>query len=240
MSTQSWSIIIFGYNEERTIGSVIESVIKFCGENKINDFEIIVIDDGSSDNSQKIIKSFSGKYSFIKNIRHDVNLGIGPAMVRGYSEATKENVIAIPADGQFDICELKPLVNFKTGTFISFQRENTNYGFYRKIVSSTNQLFNRIFLSMNVKDVNWVKAYKNSDLKAINLELRSSLINTEICSKLRIMNYTIHEIPSVYHSRISGKPRGASFKTVSQAVVELIKLIFIIRKFRQRIRKSDK
>lgn len=238
LSNQSWSIIIFGYNEESTVGNVVESVVKFFTENSVRDFEIIVIDDGSSDNSEKVIRSLCKNYPFIKSIRHEVNLGIGPSMIRGYNEAKKENVIAIPADGQFDINELRPYINFDERSFLSFQRQQTNYGLYRKIVSRTNELFNRKLLSMNVKDVNWVKAYKNSDLRGIDLKLRSSLVNTEICSKLRIMNYKITEIPSVYHSRIGGKPRGASFKTVSQAIGELIKLVFIIRAFRKRIRKQ--
>ncbi|MCI0448581.1 MAG: glycosyltransferase family 2 protein [Chlorobi bacterium] len=236
MANQSWSIIVFGYNEGATVGNVINSVIEFCLSNGIGDYEIIAVDDGSTDNSYDVIKSLSETHSVIKPVRNQTNLGIGPTMLKGYKASQKENVIAIPADGQFKINELGEFKDFDDRSFLSFQREQKDYTLYRRLVSYANRMFNLAFLSMNVKDVNWVKAYKNKDLQNIELMLNSSLINSEICSKLQIMNYKIHEIPSVYHNRVSGRARGASLKTISQAVVELLKLAFIIRKFRKKIK----
>jgi glycosyltransferase involved in cell wall biosynthesis len=238
LGNQSWSIIVFGYNEGATVGKVINSAIEFCSVNGINDYEIIAVDDGSTDNSYSIIKQLSDGNKAVKPLRNPLNLGIGPTMIKGYTAAAKENVIAVPADGQFRINELRDFINFEDRSFLSFQREQKDYALYRKFVSHANRLFNLAFLSMNVKDVNWVKAYKNKDLQNIGLKLSSSLINSEICSKLQIMNYKIHEIPSVYYNRVSGKARGASLKTVSQAIVELLKLAFIIRKFKKELKQS--
>jgi len=237
LAKQSWSIIVFGYNEEATVGKVIKSVIEFCSVNGIRDYEIIAVDDGSTDSSYNIIKQLSSIHKVIKPIRNNSNLGIGPTMINGYRASQKENVIAIPADGQFEINELFDFINFDEKSFLSFYREQKDYTLYRKIVSQANRAFN-LALSMNVKDVNWVKAYKKNDLERIKLKLNSSLVNSEICSKLQIMDYKIHEIPSVYHSRIGGRARGASFKTVSQAIIELLKLAFIISSFKKNFKKK--
>ena len=238
---QSWSIIIFGYNESATIASVAEKANNFLIENNIPDSEILVIDDGSSDNTQSITNTLKEKIKCLRIIRHHTNLGIGPALISGYTNAQCENLIAVPADGQFDIDELKPNINIPERAFVSFYRERVeNYSVYRNLVTVTNKAFNKYLLNLNVKDVNWVKAYKTTDLRAIDLKLHSSLIGSEICAKLQVMGYRAIETPSVYHARIAGKARGASLRTVSHAVMELLKLVFIIRKFKRKLPQSGR
>ncbi len=231
---QSWSIVIFGYNEGATLASVTGEAQKFLETNNIPDSEILIVDDGSTDNTQSITNTLKETVRCLRVIRHGTNLGIGPALVTGYTNARCENVVAVPADGQFDINELQPCMNIPERAFVSFYREQVeNYSPYRNLVTVTNRAFNKFFLNLNVKDVNWVKAYRTSDLKSIDLKLHSSIIGSEICAKLQVMGYRPIEAPSVYHPRIAGKARGASLKTVSHAVKELLKLVFIVRKFKK-------
>jgi glycosyltransferase involved in cell wall biosynthesis len=235
---QSWSIIIFGFNEEGTVCNVVDSSLKFCTDNNIEEYEVIVIDDGSTDNTAMLLSNNFSQNSSVKLIRHGSNLGIGPAMNAGYNSAQMENLIGIPADGQFDINELKPHINFPGKTFLSFYREqSTGYNTYRNLVTSLNKSLNRNIFKVDIRDINWVKAYKTADLKKIDLRINSSLINTEIISKFLILGYKSIEIPSVYHRRVSGVARGASLKTMMQAGKELIKLSFIISKFRKNYKK---
>ncbi|MEO6694994.1 MAG: glycosyltransferase family 2 protein [Ignavibacteria bacterium] len=234
---QSWSVIIFCYNEEDTIGNVIEKSNEFLTKNKISESEIIVVDDGSTDGSEKIIRSCLLKFNKINYIRLPKNMGIGKALSTGYENSRNENVVAIPGDGQFDINELKPFINFPEKSYISFYRGGfTRYSNYRKIISRTNKFFNKLFLYLDAKDVNWVKAYKTGSLKQMNLKLESSLIGSEICAKLNLMNYSIIESPSVYHIRAGGKSRGASIKTLSQAGKDLIKLASTVRNFKKKLK----
>lgn len=231
---QSWSIIVFCYNEENTIGTVIDSVIDFFKINNIEKSEIIVVDDGSNDGTESIISTIIKNGEELKYIRFPKNMGIGKALLTGYKNASNENVVAIPGDGQFDISELKPYINFPEKSFVSFYRKELNhYSSYRKLITKTNRQFNKNLLSLNIKDVNWVKAYKSKDLEKIDLKLDSSLIGSEICSKLAVKKFSVIETESVYHKRMGGKSRGASLKTLSQAVSDIVKLSFVIRKFRK-------
>lgn len=232
---QSWTIIIFGYNEEKTITSVTEKAQSFLIENKINEGEILVIDDGSTDNTESIINHLKEKINFLRIIRHRTNQGIGPALISGYFNARYENLAAVPADGQFDINELKPFINIPDKSFVSFYREQIpQYSAYRNFLTFTNKFFNRYFLGLNIKDVNWVKAYKTKDLKALDLKLRSSLVGSEICAKLIAKGWNAIESPSIYYQRTGGKPRGGSSKVLVLAISELLKLLFIIRKFKNK------
>lgn len=233
---QSWSIIILVYNEEETISSVFFNLKKFLIENYISEFEIIIVNDGSNDNSEKIIMDIKEINSEVNYIRHPLNLGIGKALLSGYKNAVKENVIMIPGDGQFDITELSDYKNFPENTFLSFYRgDMSNYTLFRKTVSNMNMIFNKYFLSLSIKDVNWVKSYKTKDLKSLNLQLESSLVGSEICAKLNLKGIKATEILSEYHKRIAGKANGASAKNLIKAFRELIKLVTVIRKYKENL-----
>lgn len=229
---QSWSIIVFGYNESATINRVVNSADEFLKKHSVTDREIIIIDDGSTDVTESKCREMIKNINGINYIRHNVNLGIGKTLLDGYLNAEKENVIAIPADGQFDISELSGYENFPENSFLSFFREEkNNYSLYRKIITGANQLINRNIFYLNIKDVNWVKAYKSADLKKLNLKLESSLLCTEICAKLNLMGVNAVEINSVYHERISGKTKAVSASAVFGAVKELNRLYKELKSF---------
>ena len=83
-----------------------------------------------------------------------------------------------------------------------------------------------------MKDVNWVKIYKLEELKKLDLQMRSSLIETELCSKLLITSNTMKEVPSSYHPRIAGTVKGSSLKEIKKIGREVYKLIRIVRRFK--------
>ena len=79
----SLSIVLFGYNESKTIYKVFKKTL--INIKKItSDFEIIIIDDGSSDNSSQIINEITSKYPFVNSIFNNYNLGIGQTLLKGY------------------------------------------------------------------------------------------------------------------------------------------------------------
>lgn len=137
------------------------------------------------------------------------------------------------ADGQFDLYELLPYAEIQPKTFISFRRvTKPAYSSYRTILSLMNREVNRYFLGLKMKDVNWVKIYKLEELRQINLQMHSSLIETEICAKLLLQSNKLIEVPSSYKTRICGKVKGSSPKEVFRIGIELFKLISIVKRLR--------
>ncbi len=228
MINQSWSIIIFAYNEEKSIGSVIQNSYDLLNKISPQNFELIIVNDGSSDNTlEEINKAIRDKKNTFL-INHSFNMGIGKALLSGYNAANCENVCAIPADGQFDVSEIIPFASFSNNTMISFYRiQKTRYTFYRNLLSCGNRIFNKLILGIRVKDVNWIKIYKLSVLKKVNPVLSSSLVESEIMAKMVRFGCEVVEVQSVYHQRQGGISKGASLKIVLMAIPELLKLIWI-------------
>ncbi len=229
----NWSIIIFCYNEEQSIESVVLSSISFIKRYGNEHSEIIIVDDGSTDNTFHYCESIQkSNNSLIRIIRHDKNYGIGKALKSGYDSAKGEQICAIPGDGQFDIQELEAIQSIKGNQFISFYRKTKNYNIYRSILTNLNYSFNRLLLGVKLKDVNWIKVYSKKQLELVNYQLNSSLIESEIVGKLVKLDYEAIEIESKYLSRSGGQAKGGSINTLILAIKELVTLYRIISKFK--------
>lgn len=224
------SIIIFCHNERDNIENVILSVQKVTDVISDN-YEIIVVDDGSTDGTTEKIKAIK----HIQAIYLPVNEGIGKALRTGYSTASKEFVCAVPGDGQFDVNELSQIKPFGTKTFYSFFRPHTNYTPYRKFLNLSNRLFNRLFLGIKLQDVNWIKVYRKDQLELVNIELNSSIIESEICAKLISLGCNPIELPSIYHDRKSGESKGGNWKTLSMVIREMLSLFLVVRRFKRKL-----
>lgn len=229
---QSWSVGILCYNEAETIGPIVMQTREVL-QKMTDTYEIFIIDDCSSDGSREIALGLQEQYPEVKVIRHEVNKGIGMAIRSAYGAFQNENVTVYAGDGQFDVTEFLPFPEIPEGRFLSFYRvENTTYSLFRNILSYFNKKLNKVFIGINLKDVNWAKAYKKADLDMLNLELTSSLIESEVCAKLIYLGRKVIEVESKYLPRVYGESKGGSFATVKQAIRDIWKLIHIMRKFR--------
>lgn len=225
------SIIVFCYNEELTIKKVVLDALEFLKKENFNDNEVIIVNDGSTDKSLMQLNELKKEYGQLKIVNHQENLGIGMALKTGYKEASKQFIVAIPGDGQFDLSDLNKIQDWNESKFYCFYRKDKNYNNYRNFLSSFNLFLNSIFIGNRLKDVNWVKVYTKSQLTNARPQLNSSLIESEISSKLIKKGYQYEELSSNYLPRIGGKSKGGNFKTVSKALFEMIKLIYIIKKY---------
>ncbi len=234
---QSWTIGILCYNEAVTIVDVY-SKVKTVLSQLTGDSEIIIVDDGSTDGSIELIKKIYTYDPSVRLIFHEINKGIGASIRDVYFNATKQNVVFVPGDGQFDEMELIPFAEFSADHFICFFRhENETYSLFRNALSWANKMFNSWFLGFNLKDVNWVKVYKREILYKLELKSKSSIIESEICAKLTALGKTAVEVPSVYHPRIAGQSKGASFGTILKVYKELWAVYLLVKKFKKSSRK---
>lgn len=190
------------------------------------------MDDGSTDNSLAIAREYEKQHSTVKVIQHEHNRGIGEALYSGYAVASKDYVCAVPGDGQFDLNELTEVKPFGRSIYYAFYRQATNYSFYRSSLTWLNRLFNQHVLGIYLRDVNWIKVYRKEQLTWVNPQLRSSLIESEICAKLYKGNVLPKEIPSAYLQRSYGTAKGGNWKTLRLAIADMIKLWWLVYRFK--------
>jgi dolichol-phosphate mannosyltransferase len=235
-----FSIIIFGYNEGGTLFSTTEKALGVLGQ--LTDMgELIIVDDGSTDDSKSVLQKIKKDYPQVIIHRFEHNRGIGTALKTGYRLATKSYVCAIPADGQFDVAELllAPMPSEKE--IISFSRQvNKIYKRGRKVLSLLNRLVNRYIFGLMMTDVNWIKIYPTRVLQQIPLECDTSILETEICAKLKLLGMHFYEVPSHYHPRVAGESKSVTPVSVFKVFLELGKLYATVHRFKKEISTAPK
>lgn len=238
MQKQSWTVGILCFNEAGTIKNEVEKTLKVLRD-IASEFELLVIDDGSTDGSTLLIEELGTQYSEITPVIFGKNRGIGAGLRRVYLEARYENVLATAGDGQFDIHEIIPFASFPANHFISyFREENTVYNGYRNALSYINKQMNEQLLGITLKDVNWAQIYKRDNLQQLDLQLKSSLLGSEICAKLLYLGVQKIESKSRYLPRTYGESKGSSWKTVRKAIRDIFILIKVMNRFRRQYKKG--
>ena len=136
-----------------------------------------------------------------------------------------ENVCAIPGDGQFAVNELRAFRNFKKGIIISFYRTKYNqYSFFRKLLSFLNRFINKILFGISVKDVNWIKIYKNSSIKSLSLISKSSYIESEILFRLK-KKCQIIQVPNYCLPRKYGSSKSVNLHVLRLVIRDILLII---------------
>ncbi|HRZ79453.1 MAG TPA: glycosyltransferase family 2 protein [bacterium] len=196
------SVFIPFCNEENNLSELIERVQK-GGIDAGVDLELILVDDGSRDNSYKVAEEYARTGNWIKIFRHQRNKGLTEAMITGFKECTGEIIIFLPADLESypdeDIPALlkgfTPDVDIVCGNRL---RRREFKVFLSKIY---NEISNFLF-GIDLHDMNWIKAFRRECLK--DLELRSDW-HRFFVQILHQKGYKAVEVPVKWYKRKSGK-----------------------------------
>ncbi|MFZ5844969.1 MAG: glycosyltransferase family 2 protein [Patescibacteria group bacterium] len=110
MKLKSLTAFFLCFNDAKTIASLVKQAYKLLPAVS-RDFEVMVVDDGSTDNSYKILQGLKTYYPRLKVIHHFQNQGYGAAIISGFKNASRDWVFYTDGDGQYDPSEIKLLVN---------------------------------------------------------------------------------------------------------------------------------
>tara|TARA_B110000003_G_C16653660_1_gene535422 strand:+ start:5688 stop:6404 length:717 start_codon:yes stop_codon:yes gene_type:complete len=185
------SFIIPAYNEQKNVNPTIDELYRAIKFLKLKDYEIIFVDDCSTDNTLSIAKEYQKKKKInITIIKNKINLGWGGTVKKGIKKAKKKYVVWVPGDNGFYYKQyIKIISNIKNYNFISSYFTNANERtFYRYIFTSTyTPLLNLIF-GLNFPYYNGLTIFKTSILKKIDIKFNSHIFQVEIWSKLKLQN----------------------------------------------------
>ncbi len=225
---QGLSVILPIYNEGQNIKDVVNKIITGV-KNYIESFEIIAVNDGSTDKSADIIRTLSAQYPFLRLISVQKNKGYGAAIRRGIYNAKMPWLLIMDADGQYDINDLKHFWEKKSCyDFIIGYRKKRSDNLYRRILGKLGNFIANLFLHKKVfiKDVNCgFKLFKTNELKAIPLISNGAIISFEILYSLLQNKRLFAQLPIAHYKRVAGKSTGGNLKSVIQNILEFLKLI---------------
>lgn len=227
--SSGFTIAIPAYNEEENLGWVLKNTLAEAQKHLL-DFEIVVIDDGSTDRTGKIADTFAKKNKHVRVV-HQKNGGYGEAMLRGIKEAKKEFVGYMPADGQF---LLKDMLNClilaeQADLILGYRGIRKDYGFYRKTLSYGYIFLLRVLFGLTYKDVNWLNIWRTKEVRKIKIKSRGVFLLAEIIINFKRKNLRIIEAASFYRIRRSGKVKNAKPKVALQTLNDAVKCWISLR-----------
>lgn len=225
MPYRSISVILPVYNEEDNIEFVVNSVTVYLSE-IIDNFEIILVNDGSVDKTAVIIESLSRDNPHIKSIRHSKNLGYGVTLHSGFKIAQYPLVFFMDSDRQFDISEIsKLLAHIDLYDIVIGTRMVRHDPLYRILIAKLFNYITSLLFGIKIKDMTCgFKLIKKSVLDSIEITSRGGFINAEILIKAKRKNCMIKEVDIRHFPRIKGKQKGATFKVALRKIYELLNL----------------
>jgi glycosyltransferase involved in cell wall biosynthesis len=213
------------YNEQENVARVAESALEVL-EGIGADYEVIIVDDGSADETARLADEFAAAHERVRVIHHPTNLGYGAALQSGFRGATKDLVFYTDGDGQFDLKEMPALLPMMADCdVVSCYRMNRQDNVLRKLAGWLWTRVTGLIFSMKLRDVDCAfKLYKREILDHIKMESTGALIDTEMLARLSRKGYRIAQIGVHHYPRTAGHPTGADPKVILRAFKELLKL----------------
>jgi glycosyltransferase involved in cell wall biosynthesis len=250
---RSVSLLSWAYNEESIISEFLVRAEKLISE-AVEDYEIIVVDDGSTDNTSAILKSFAQKNPRLRIITNPTNLNVGISCRKAIEAASKEFLFWQTVDWSYDISRLreflellhshdvvvgvrrKPVmsVDLNAPKFLILLHQLFGIKHITKrsdtvpkaFVSIVNYMLIRILFRFPLSDYQNIVFYKTNLIQSIHVESKSSFINPEYLYKSYWKGARIAEVPISFIPRISGVAKGTRIGSIKASIIDIFKLWF--------------
>jgi len=221
----SLSVFYPCYNEQDNVRRVVGEALAVL-PSLSDDFEIILVNDGSRDRTGEIIDALAGEDERIRAVHHEVNRGYGGALQSGFRAATKDLVFYTDGDGQFDIAEIaKLLALIDSHDIVSGYRVRRQDGLMRRLNAWAWGRLVTWVLGFRCRDVDSAfKLYRREIFERIRMKSTGALIDAEILARAARAGYTLTEVPVTHRPRVAGTQTGAKLGVILRAFRELLRL----------------
>lgn len=223
---KSLSIFFPCFNDKGTIGTMVRTASSVA-ERLTEDFEIIVVDDGSYDGSQGLLLQLRAQIPRLKLIFHKKNLGYGLALLSGLSASSKELFFYTDGDGQYDVNELALLWEGLTEDvdIVNGYKKKRCDPFYRIIFGCIYRHGVKFFFRLKIRDVDCdFRLLRKKIIHRINFISHSGAICVELIKKLEISGCRFAEVGVSHRGR---EYNSSQFFTISRIVETLLGLFFL-------------
>lgn len=202
---QAISLVLPAFNEEAVIEQAIWEAHAALTR-AFADHEIIVVDDGSTDDTAGKVRVLQTMLPRLRLISHVRNQGYGSALRSGFSQARHPLVAFTDADCQFDLSDLAPMAQFaERYPIVVGHRVDRKDPFRRRMLSRGYNALIRTLLGSPVRDVDCaLKVFRRDVLRGLIPESRGFFVNTEMMTRAVKQGLEIVEVPVAHRPRLSG------------------------------------
>lgn len=222
---ESLSVVIPAYNEGDSLNNLVKQTL--VDVKKIaQDFEIILVNDGSSDKTGKVADLLTKTYDHVRVIHHKKNQGLALAWRTGIQACKKDIILYIEGDGQqpfkdqLDLLEKIKHADLVLGT----RTHRFDYTFFRKALSYGFLFLIWVFFNLTYKDVGWSQAYRRKIFDKIEMKSVTPFFDTEVVIKALRSGFRVVEARSYYRPREAGSTSLGNVQTAYKMFIEMMKM----------------
>jgi glycosyltransferase involved in cell wall biosynthesis len=227
MRARSISVFFPAYNDAPSLPALIDTTFEVLMP-RFDDFEVIVVNDGSHDTTAQVLESLQRKHGpCMKVITHAENRGYGGALRSGFAAATKEVVFYTDGDGQYDVGELPKLLDLMTpdiGLVNGYKLER-NDPWHRIWIGSIYNRFARFLFGIRIRDVDCdFRLIRRKLLEDIQLSSTSGTICVELVRMLELSGWDVREVGVHHYPRLHGRSQFFRLQSLATTLSQLLRL----------------
>ncbi|MCK4917199.1 MAG: glycosyltransferase family 2 protein [Candidatus Omnitrophica bacterium] len=230
----SLSVIVPAYNEQDSVSTTVMGLVTSLNQLNI-DWQLIIVEDGSTDNTSKIIAHLAAKYINIKVIKHESNFGIGRSFRDGVESADKEIVTWIPADGENDLESLIEHFSLleQADIIVPFVTNMNLRSWKRRFLSKLYLCIVNFSFGTMFNYTNGTIVYKRKVFEIVKPKSNGFFFNTECLIKAVRSGFIFTEVPVLLKKRELGGSKALNIKSFYCVILEYVKLfldVYIVKR----------
>jgi glycosyltransferase involved in cell wall biosynthesis len=214
------------YNDSGTIASMVIAAVRAAAR-LTPDFEVLVINDGSSDGTAEIADELARLYPQVRVVHHGQNRGYGGALRSGFASATKDLIFYTDGDAQYDPREMAALWD-KMGNgvdLVNGYKISRSDPLHRIVIGRLYHHFVKRLFGLKVRDVDCdFRLMRRSIFEHVRLEKSSGVICLEMMKKITDAGFGIVEVPVHHYHRAYGKSQFFNFRRIFRTAIDVMKL----------------
>jgi glycosyltransferase involved in cell wall biosynthesis len=223
----SLSVFFPAYNDAPSLPGLVAKTFAVL-EAHAGDWEVIVVNDGSADDSAAVLERLQEEYGpRLRVVAHAKNRGYGGALRSGFEAAVKDFVFYTDGDSQYDVGELPRLLELagpETGLVNGYKLERNDPA-HRIWIGKTYNFCARLLFGIRIRDIDCdYRLIRRELLERIHLTSTSGTICVELVRKLEMTGCEVVETGVRHYARMYGKSQFFRLRSLATTFYELVRL----------------